>query len=97
MEFVFCRFIFNKVLHETHVHNKKKTAVRSRTVELVTMSSTERAEYFDRKQRDQLERLERVKAASSNIQSAMQLFQEVSCLCLLVDYLSWKLFQYIVQ
>jgi hypothetical protein len=67
------RFIFTKFLHETNQKNK----ISSRKIELVQKPSTEASQHFDNRQRFVLDGLLKMKAAASDIQTAIRLFQEV--------------------
>lgn len=53
-----------------------KVPPKERNVDLIQVASTERAEYFDKKQNGVLRGLNRVKEAASDIRLAIQLFQE---------------------
>lgn len=68
------RFIFTKFLHEqTGARGKTST----RKIDLVQKSSTEASQHFDHRQRFVLDGLLKMKAAASDIQTAIRLFQEV--------------------
>jgi hypothetical protein len=67
------RFVFTKFIHETTKGGK----VNQRKVDLVQKPSTEASQHFDRRQRFVLDGLLKMKAAASDIQTAIRLFQEV--------------------
>ena len=84
------RFIFTKFIHELTGQRGKVT---TKKIDLIQKASTERAEHFDHRQHFVMDGLLKMKAAASDIQTAVRLFQEVDadnsgmyaqCVCLLV-------------
>lgn len=69
-----CRFIFTKFLHE---QSRKGGATITRKIDLIQKPSTEASQHFDKRQRFVLDGLLKMKAAASDIQTAIRLFQEV--------------------
>lgn len=67
------RFIFTKFIHENNARGKTST----RKIDLVQKPSTEASTHFDHRQRFVLDGLLKMKAAASDIQTAIRLFQEV--------------------
>lgn len=67
------RFIFTKFIHESNSKGKANT----RKIDLVQKASTEASQHFDNRQRFVLDGLLKMKAAASDIQTAIRLFQEV--------------------
>jgi hypothetical protein len=65
--------VFTKFLHEVTKGGK----VSTRKIDLVQQSSTEASQHFDKRQRFVLDGLLKMKAAASDIQTAIRLFQEV--------------------
>ena len=70
---IFYRFIFTKFQHE--LTTAKKSTVRK--IDLIQKASTEASQYYDNRQRFVLDGLLKMKAAASDIQKAIRLFQEV--------------------
>jgi len=68
------RFIFTKFQHELTGAKGKSTV---RKIDLVQKASTEASQHFDNRQRFVLDGLLKMKAAASDIQTAIRLFQEV--------------------
>ncbi len=68
------RFIFTKYIHE-QTGARGKTS--SRKIDLIQKPSTEASQHFDHRQRFVLDGLIKMKAAASDIQTAIRLFQEV--------------------
>jgi cob(I)alamin adenosyltransferase len=66
-------FIFTKFQHE--MNNKGK--VTSKRIDLMQKASTERSNHFNKREHFVLDGLLKMKAAASDIQTAIRLFQEV--------------------
>jgi hypothetical protein len=69
------RYIFSKFQHEQPV--KGKSIPKSNSIHLTQYASTERSLYFDGKQLAVKKHLENMRDASSDIQLAIRLFQEM--------------------
>jgi hypothetical protein len=66
--------VFTKFQHEV---TNRAGKVTTRRIDLVQKPSTEASQHFDNRQRFVLDGLLKMKAAASDIQTAIRLFQEV--------------------
>ncbi len=66
--------MFTKFQHEV---TNRAGKVTTRRIDLVQKPSTEASQHFDNRQRFVLDGLLKMKAAASDIQTAIRLFQEV--------------------